>query len=179
MKVFQWVLGVLARTLLVPAFIFRGYESPGQYGLPLGCKWKQLQGSMDLDGAEAGNLIVAPTECAFFQPKAIYLFGIFPSEPGLNGRFTIGSVTIGGKHQLTVQTENPKGGTDSPELLSDVFNRTDEPLLINWADISNDDGVKLSVFNLNKRKLRIFACIWGVSMSSPGLWGRVKAYFGR
>jgi len=73
---------------------------------------------------------VVPTVSPFFEPKAVYLFGIDPAAPGTNLRFTVGAVTVGGSPQLAINTLTPGGGgAGSPaELLSDVFNRSAEPL---------------------------------------------------
>lgn len=144
---------------------------PGCYGLPTYCGWQQVAGSADIAGTTAGVVSVVPTVSPFFEPKAIYLFGIDPNAPGTNLRFTVGAVTVGGSPQMAINTLTPAGGgAASPaELLSDVFNRSDEPLLVNWSVFSTVGlarELQISVFNLNGQAIRIFACIWGNAVTS-------------
>lgn len=144
---------------------------PGCYGLPTYCGWQQVAGSVDIAASTAGVVSVVPTVSPFFEPKAVYLFGIDPNAPGTNLRFTIGAVTVGGVPQLAINTLTPAGGgAASPaEILSDVFNRSDEPLLVNWSVFSTVGlarELQISVFNLNQQAVRIFACIWGNAVTS-------------
>ncbi len=144
---------------------------PGCYGLPTYCGWQQVAGSADIGAGAAGVVSVVPTVSPFFEPKAVYLFGIDPNAPGTNLRFTVGAVTVGGSPQLAINTLTPAGGgAGSPaELLSDVFNRSDEPLLVNWSVFSTVGlarELQISVFNLNAQAMRIFACIWGNAVTS-------------
>jgi len=144
---------------------------PGCYGLPTYCGWQQVAGSNNIAATTAGIVSVVPTVSPYFEPKAVYLFGIDPAAPGTNLRFTVGAVTVGGSPQLAVNTLTPAGGgPGSPaELLSDVFNRSDEPLLVNWSVFSTVGlarELQISVFNLNAVEIRIFACIWGNAVTS-------------
>jgi len=144
---------------------------PGCYGLPTYCGWQQVAGSADIVAGQPGVVSVVPTVSPFFEPKAVYLFGIDPAAPGTNLRFTVGAVTVGGSPQLAINTLTPGGGgAGSPaELLSDVFNRSDEPLLVNWSVFSTIGlarELQISVFNLNAQDIRIFACIWGNAVTS-------------
>jgi hypothetical protein len=144
---------------------------PGCYGLPTYCGWQQVAGSADINARTAGVVSVVPTVSPFFEPKAVYLFGIDPNAPGTNLRFTVGAVTVGGSPQLAINTLTPGGGgAASPaELLSDVFNRSDEPLLVNWSVFSTVGlarELQISVFNLNQQDMVIFACIWGNAVTS-------------
>jgi len=149
-----------------------GVESyPGCYGLPTYCGWQQVAGSVDIAGTTAGVLSVVPTVSPFFEPKAVYLFGIDPNAPGTNLRFTVGAVTVGGSPQLAINTLTPAGGgAASPaELLSDVFNRSDEPLLVNWSVFSTVGlarELQISLFNLNGQAIRVFAAVWGNAVTS-------------
>lgn len=144
---------------------------PGCYGLPTYCGWQQVAGSADIPARTAGVVSVVPTVSPFFEPKAVYLFGIDPNAPGTNLRFTVGAVTVGGSPQLAINTLTPAGGgAASPaELLSDVFNRSDEPLLVNWSVFSTVGlarELQISVFNLNQQDMVIFAAIWGNAVTS-------------
>jgi len=145
---------------------------PGCYGLPTYCGWQQVAGVANILGGVNGVVSVVPTVSPFFEPKAVYLFGIDPAAPGTNLRFTVGAVTVGGSPQLAINTLAPTGGAPgSPaEILSDVFNRSDEPLLVNWSVFSTIGlarELQISVFNLNAvTPIRIFACIWGNAVSS-------------
>ena len=141
---------------------------PGCYGLPTYCGWQQVAGSADIAANSAGTVSVLPTVSPYFEPKAVYLFGISTAAPGTNLRFTIGAVTVGGSPQLAINTLTPTGV--GAELLSDVFNRSDEPLLCNWSVFSTTGlarELQIQVFNLNANtELRVYACIWGNAVSS-------------
>lgn len=140
---------------------------PGCYGLPTYCGWQQVAGSVDIVASTAGVVTVLPTVSPYFEPKAVYLFGIDPSAPGTNLRFTVGAVTVGGSPQLAINNLQPTGV--GSELLSDVFNRSDEPLLCNWAVFSTTGlarELQINCFNLNTVTIRIYACIWGNAVSS-------------
>jgi len=146
---------------------------PGCYGLPTYCGWQQVAGSVQIAGRTAGVLSVVPTVSPFFEPKAVYLFGIDPAAPGTNLRFTIGAVTVGGSPQLAINTLTPTGGGGAggsfAELLSDVFNRSDEPLLCNWSVFSTVGlarELQISLFNLNQQDIVVYACIWGNAVTS-------------
>lgn len=141
---------------------------PGCYGLPTYCGWQQVAGVVDITATTAGTLSIVPTVSPYFEPKAVYLFGIDPNAPGTNFRFTIGAVTVGGSPQLAVNTLTPTGASAN-ELLSDVYNRSDEPLLVNWSVFSTVGlarELQITVFNLNDSAIRIFACIWGNAVTS-------------
>lgn len=141
---------------------------PGCYGLPTYCGWQQVAGSNNIAATTAGIVSVVPTVSPYFEPKAVYLFGISTAAPGTNLRFTIGAVTVGGSPQLAINTLTPTGV--GAELLSDVFNRSDEPLLCNWSVFSTTGlarELQIQVFNLNANtELRVYACIWGNAVSS-------------
>lgn len=142
---------------------------PGCYGLPTYCGWQQVAGIATIAATTNGVVSVVPTVSPYFEPKAVYLFGIDPAAPGTNLRFTIGAVTVGGSPQLAINTLTPTGASATGELLSDVYNRSDEPLLVNWSVFSTVGlarELQISVFNLNAVAIRIYACIWGNAVSS-------------
>lgn len=142
---------------------------PGCYGLPTYCGWQQVAGVVTIAAGDNGVVSVVPTVSPFFEPKAVYLFGIDPAAPGTNLRFTVGAVTVGGSPQLAINTLAPTG-LGPAEILSDVFNRSDEPLLVNWSVFSTVGlarELQISVFNLNAATaIRIFACVWGNAVTS-------------
>ena len=143
---------------------------PGCYGLPTYCGWQQVAGTVDIAPTTDGVLPILPTVSPYFEPKAIYLFGIDPAAPGTNLRFTIGAVTVGGSPQMAINKTIPTGtGVGGGELLSDVFNRSDEPLLVNWSVFSTTGlarELNINLFNLNAVTIRVFACVWGNAVSS-------------
>lgn len=145
---------------------------PGCYGLPTYCGWQQVAGIQNIVAATAGVLTVLPTVSPYFEPKAVYLFGIDPTAPGTNLRFTVGAVTVGGAPQLAINNLAPDGGVAGgplSELLSDMFNRGDQPLLVNWSVFSTTGlarELQTSLFNLNAVAIRIYACVWGNAVSS-------------
>lgn len=142
---------------------------PGCYGLPTYCGWQQVAGAIiELDGTTPGVVSVLPTVSPYFEPKAVYLFGIDPNAPGTNLRFTVGAVTVGGSPQLAINNLAPAAGS-TEVLLSDVFNRSDEPLLCNWSVFSTSGlarELQVNLFNLNAGELNVYACVWGNAVSS-------------
>lgn len=140
---------------------------PGCYGLPTYCGWQQVAGVVVVQPTVAGVISVVPTVSPYFEPKAVYLFGVDNAAFGTNLRFTVGAVTVGGSPQLAINTLTPTGL--GAELLSDVYNRSDEPLLVNWSVFSTIGlarELQISVFNLNATAIRIFAAVWGNAVSS-------------
>jgi len=129
--------------------------------------WQQLSGSIELRADEAGDLRIFPTVSPYFEPKAIQLFGVDPMAASTNLRFMIGSVTVGGSPQLAINAwgdDIRKNG-----ILSDVFNRGDEPLPVNWSVFSTQGLAReliIRVFNLNQMPIKICACIWGNAVAS-------------
>ena len=92
-----------------------------------------------------------------FHPKATYMIGALGVGSDEHRRFTIGSVHVDDRSQLSIDVE-PTGNSDTGELLSDVFNRCSEPLWIKWESGSQD--IKIRVFNINEEDIYVFICIW-------------------
>jgi len=138
---------------------------PSCYGLPAYCGWQQVGGSVNVGANAPATLVIFPTITPYFEPKAIYLFGISQADPSTNARFTVNTVTVGGAPQLAIQNDTPlAAGGGGQVLLSDVFSRSDEPLLVNWSTFSTNGLAKelnLVVSNLNDFDITVFACIWG------------------
>lgn len=142
---------------------------PHCYGLPSYCGWQQVAGIGNIGAGVAGVVTCVPTTSPYFEPKAVYMFGIDPTAPGTNLRFTIGSVDVGGAPQLAISRVPDGGATANGELLSDVFNRSDEPLLVSWAIFSTQALARqltFDVFNLNAVGIRIFVQVWGNARDS-------------
>ncbi len=130
------------------------------------CGWQLLGGVADVAPFSVGNIQVNPTIVEHFNAQAIYIFGIDPLSPSTNLRFTIGNITIGGEPQ-TANDSVPDGV--GQELLSDVFNRTDQPLMVdNWSIFSTPAlgaPLILDVFNLNASILRVYISVWGNALT--------------
>ena len=94
------------------------------------------------------------------------MFGINPNVPNQNLRFTIGAITTGGRPQYSNNRPRPDGGNG--ELLSDAFNRPDQPVIIdNWSILTTAGlgaPIEFAVFNLNAAPLRVFITLWGNAM---------------
>jgi hypothetical protein len=94
------------------------------------------------------------------------MFGIDPNSPSTNLRFTVAAITAGGQPQFA-NNKIVADGTGS-EILSDVFNRSDNPLIVNnWSVISTDAlgaQLKFDIFNFNASTIRIFITLWGNAM---------------
>jgi len=126
-----------------------------------------LGGVQDVAPLTQGRINVQPNVVAHFDTRAIYMFGIDPSSPSANLRFTVGAITVGGNPQWANNDFIPDGIGN--ELLSDVFNRSDQPLLVyNWAIISTDalgSPLVFDVFNLNPTTIRIYITLFGNAMN--------------
>ena len=94
-----------------------------------------------------------------FHPRCVYMVGATDIGSDAYRRFTVGSIRVGHHSQLSVDTE-PNGTAETGELLSDVFNRSDEPLAVNWQTV-DADGLKVRAFNVNDEDVYVFVCIWG------------------
>ncbi len=151
---------------------------PHCYGLPSYCGWQQVAGSQNVVANTAGQITVVPTVSPYFEGKAIYMFGIDAAAPGTNLRFTVSDVSVGGAPQLAISGA-ATGMAGAAELLSDVFNRSDEPLLISWAIFSTvalARQLTIDVFNINAAvNIDIWVAIWGNARDSlpplPGAGG--------
>ncbi len=156
---------------------------PHCYGLPSYCGWQQVAGVIDVAAGVAGVVGITPTTSPYFEGKAVYMFGVDPLAFGTNLRFTVGSVDVGGAPQLAISSVPTGGVNANPELLSDVFNRSDEPLLITWAIFSTvalARQLTIDVFNPNAVNMRIFCVVWGNARDSlpplPGAGAPGGAY---
>lgn len=131
------------------------------------CGWQLLGGVSDVPPLSAGRISVNPTIVEHFDPRAIYMFGINPASPGTNLRFTVGGITIGGIPQWANNDPIPDGL--GPELLSDTFNRSDQPVIVyNWSIFSTPalgSPLQIDVFNLNAVTLRVYVSLWGNAMT--------------
>lgn len=137
------------------------------YGLPTYCGWQQVAFAQQVAATTAATIPINPVVAPYFEPKAVYGFGIDANAPGTNLRFTIGAVTVGGSPMLAINTLTP--GAVGAVMLSDVFNRSDEPLLVNWSVFSTlglARELQISVFNLNNTAINIYWVIWGNAVSS-------------
>lgn len=143
------------------------------------CGWQIVGGSGDIPGMSRANISVLPVVAEHFDPKAVYMFGIDPANPSVNMRFTIAAITAGGQTQYANNKILATG--DGPEILSDAFNRSDQPIMVNnWSVISTAAlGAPLvfECFNLNAQPIRIFITLWGNSMNDwfVRTWQEAKA----
>ena len=131
------------------------------------CGWQMIGGSGDVPPSSFADIQVIPTVAEHFDPRSLYMFGIDPNNPGTNLRFTVAAITTGGRPQYANNDSIPDG--TGGELLSDVFNRSDQPLMVyNWSLISTDalgSPLIFSVFNLNAQPLRVFIGMFGTAMN--------------
>lgn len=117
-------------------------------------------------------LIIEPTVSPYFEPKAIRIIGSEVSNPSINRRFFVGAVTVGGSPQLACNNLHPERIEDGA-LISDVFNRSRDPLLLNWSVCSVVGlarELKIHVYNPNKQDIFISSCLWGNAVSSLDLY---------
>jgi len=130
------------------------------------CGWDIVGGSNDIPPFYRGIVEVLPVVAEHFDPKSVYMFGIDPDSPSTNMRFTIAAITAGGQPQYANNKVLADG--TGPEILSDSFNRSDQPIMVNnWSVISTaalGAALKFEVFNLNAQTIRIFITLWGNAM---------------
>ncbi len=132
------------------------------------CGWQMIGNSVEVHGHSSTTLKVEPTLSPYFEPKAVRLVGSEVGRPSADRRFIVGSVTIGGSPQISVWKDHPitsfEGG-----LISDVFSRSHDPLLINWTACSASGlgrELLVHVYNLNEQDILVSACLWGDAVSS-------------
>lgn len=134
----------------------------GCYGVPTYCGWQLAGEALLVEGRSRATLNVNTTVAPHFDPVACYLFGIDAANPSVNSRFLISSVSIGGQPQLAIEEPLPDASTAG--LLSDAFNRSDQPVLIDWGFFSAQtlgSPLNITLFNLNAGAIRVFATLWG------------------
>jgi len=134
----------------------------GCYGVPTYCGWQLTGEAILVEGMSRATLNVNPTVAPHFDPAACYLFGIDAENPSVNRRFLISSVTVGGVPQLAIEEPLPDATTAA--LLSDVYNRSDEPILVQWQYFSAQTlgaPLNITLFNFNPGPIRVFATLWG------------------
>jgi len=131
------------------------------------CGWQIVGGSGDIPGRSRANISVLPTVAEHLDPKAVYMFGIDPANPSVNLRFTVAAITAGGQPQYANNKIIATGVGN--EILSDSFNRSDQPILVNnWSVISTaalGSPLVFECFNLNAQPIRIFITLWGNAMN--------------
>jgi len=137
------------------------------------CGWQLVGDVIDVAPFSEGTIDISPTVAPHFDPVACYMFGIDPAAPSTNLRFTVSSVTVGGEPQLAFEKNLPDGGSipgSVPELLSDAFNRSDQPIIVHWKFFSTPAlgaPLNISFFNLNAVTLRVFVALWGNAIDHP------------
>lgn len=160
----------ISRLLLLPVFLLRGYSRPGVYGLQMHDGLEQIYGTSNVKAGDSAVIQVAPTECEFFNIDSVYMFGVDPEDPTYNRRFLVTSVKNGDEEQLCTRN---RGG-----LLSDVYNRTDQPVRVEWGDVSQD-GLTVRVENMHDTHIKVFVVVWGTPVDRPGRRGWLRAFFRR
>jgi len=137
------------------------------------CGWQIIGDAINIDPFLEGIIDISPTVVPHFDPVACYIFGIDPSNPSVNLRFTVSAVTVGGEPQLAFEKNLPDGGSvpgSAPELLGDAYNRSDQPIIVDWNFFSTPTlGAPLNInfFNLNPIPIRIFVSLWGNAIDQP------------
>lgn len=132
------------------------------YGTPTYCGWQLTGEALLVEARSRATLNINPTVAPHFDPAACYLFGIDAQNPSINSRFLVTSISVGGEPQLAIEEPLPDAATAG--LLSDAFNRSDQPILVEWQYFSAQTlgaPLNITVFNLNAAPIRIFATIWG------------------
>jgi hypothetical protein len=138
-------------------------EEPAHcHGEPSYCGWQLTGEAVRVEALSRGVLNVNPTVAPHFDPVCCYLLGIDANQPSINRRFLVSSVTIGGQPQLAIEEPNPNENTAA--LLSDVFNRPDQPVLVEWGYFSAETlgaPLNIKIFNLNASPIWVHSAIWG------------------
>ena len=132
------------------------------------CGWQKLGNSIKVPGHSSAILKVIPTVSPYFEPRAIRLIGSALASPSTNRRFIVGAITVGGSPQLAINKIHPIESFEEG-LLSDVFNRSYDPLLLNWSVFSTlklARELEIHIYNLNEEEILVSACLWGNAVSS-------------
>ncbi len=129
--------------------------------------WQRLGRTIRISGNSVGVLGIRPEVSPYFDPKAVRLYGVDAAKPSINRRFMVTAVEVGRTPQECVH--RPRLASSEHGILSDVFNRSKDPLLVNWSVFSTMGlarELEIHVFNMNERDILVSSCIWGNSVSS-------------
>jgi len=130
--------------------------------------WQNLGNAFKVKARASSILTIEPTVSPYFEPRAIRLIGSDASRPSVSRRFFVGAVTVGGSPQLACNNLNPERIEDGA-LISDIFSRSRDPLLLNWSVCSTVGlarDLEIHVYNPNGQELLISSCLWGNAVSS-------------
>ena len=129
--------------------------------------WQMVSGSVTIPGRSSAVLIIVPTISPYFEPRAIRLIGCEKSKPSASRRFIVGAVRVGGSPQLATHHLRPR--SEEEGLISDVFSRCFDPLLVNWSVFSTVGlarELEIHLFNMNDHEILVSSCIWGNAVTS-------------
>lgn len=139
----------------------------GCYGSPTFCDWQICANAETVPPLSRQTIDVLPIVCPHLNVRYVYMFGTVADSPSTNARFTIGAINVGGETQIAI--DNPFPTATGQVILSDVFNRSHQPIFTNWAIISTAAfGAPLAfdVFNLNAAPINIYITLYGIAMDS-------------
>jgi len=146
--------------------VYRGIYATKE--LIIYCGWQMVGNSVIVAGRSSGMLSVIPTVSPYFEPRAVRLIGSQVDKPSVNRRFIVGSIEVGKSPQLALRNRHPITSIESG-LISDVFSRSRDPLLINWSVFSTTGlarELEIHVYNPNEQGILVSSCIWGNAVSS-------------
>ena len=134
--------------------------------------WQNLGNALKVQARTKAILSISPTVSPYFEPKAIRLIGSEASNPSINRRFFVGAVRVCGSPQLAVNNLNPER-IENGVLVSDIFSRSRDPLLVNWtvcSAVGLARELQIFVYNPNEQDILISSCLWGNAVSSLGCY---------
>ena len=129
--------------------------------------WYPLSGRAVIPAKSAGVVSIVPNLTPYFEPRAVRIYGYDEDRPSLNRRFVVNAVEIGKSPQMALHW--PRISNDSVGVLSDVFNRSGDPLRVPWACFSTRGlarELEIHVYNMNSRPIAVNATAFGKGVTS-------------
>lgn len=139
----------------------------GCYGSPTFCDWQMVGGADTIPGLTRQRIDVLPVVAPHVNVRYVYMFGTMANSPSTNARFTIGTITVGGEAVLAI--DNPFPTATGQVILSDVFNRSHQPIFTNWAIISTaawGSPLSFDLFNINAAPINVYIALYGIAMDT-------------
>lgn len=132
-----------------------------------GRDWQTLSGSAVVPAKSAGIVTIIPNLTPYFEPRAVRIYGYDEAKPSLNRRFVVNAVEVGKSPQLAAHW--PRLDNASVGALSDVFNRSGDPLRVLWSLFSTRGlarELEIHVYNINDKPIVVNATTFGKGVTS-------------
>lgn len=135
------------------------------------CGWQKTGAAIEIPPNSRAEMLVIPQVSPWFEPKAVRLFGCYADDPSSQARYMVRDVRVGGSPQMPfIGSREDFSKFPNQELISDVFDRSGDPSLVNWSVFSTIGLAReliFNLFNIDKSRKVIASCaIWGNAVTS-------------